>query len=320
MAEEIEAKIYEALGLSRDLVKEIEHDESRRWPPAVGAGQAGQRRRRPPRSGAWRSHDARADRRAAAARARARPTRYLNRRERTVSEVRAPSRAQGRRAGTGRGGDRRRWSSRATSTTRASRGCSSHDKRELEQWGSERIRRGLLAAGIDRELVERALARERATRGDERDRARARAGAAAPPLPDAAARTGASASARSGVLLRKGYESELALDALAAHAAASAPSRARAGAASWCAARLRRHPPGTTMEAANERPCGPQNTSKSSDIDTGSSVLTAICNGPRRSVQIGHQTASASRQPIGDLVAWLASVRASRTGRSVAPT
>mgnify|MGYP001793377926 CR=1 FL=1 len=31
------------------------------------------------------------------------------------------------------------------------------DKRELEQWGSERIRRGLLARGVDREMAERAL-------------------------------------------------------------------------------------------------------------------------------------------------------------------
>ena len=33
-----------------------------------------------------------------------------------------------------------------------------HDKRELEGWGSERIRRGLAERGIDRDLVESALA------------------------------------------------------------------------------------------------------------------------------------------------------------------
>src|SRR5436305_13511758 len=32
-----------------------------------------------------------------------------------------------------------------------------HDKRDLEQWGSERIRRTLLERGIDRELVEATL-------------------------------------------------------------------------------------------------------------------------------------------------------------------
>jgi regulatory protein len=86
------------------------------------------------------------------------------------------------------------------------------DKRELEHWGSERVERGLLARGIDRELVrdvitqssgenelERALSLLRrrfpAAPRDRRDRDRAL-----------------------GVLLRKGYDSELALEAIAAHA------------------------------------------------------------------------------------------------------
>ncbi|MGI8506429.1 MAG: regulatory protein RecX [Solirubrobacteraceae bacterium] len=49
-----------------------------------------------------------------------------------------------------------------------------HDKRELEGWGSERIRRGLATKGIDRELVEAALTRhevERAPGETELDRA-----------------------------------------------------------------------------------------------------------------------------------------------------
>ena len=37
MASEIEDKVYEALGISRDLVKEIEHDEA----PLAGAGRRG---------------------------------------------------------------------------------------------------------------------------------------------------------------------------------------------------------------------------------------------------------------------------------------
>ncbi len=86
------------------------------------------------------------------------------------------------------------------------------DKRELEGWGAERIRRGLIGRGIAREIAEAALAgadadseldravallhrRCRTPPGDRRERERAL-----------------------GMLLRKGYESELALDALAAFA------------------------------------------------------------------------------------------------------
>jgi regulatory protein len=108
------------------------------------------------------------------------------------------------------------------------------DKRELEQWGSERIRRGLLARGIDRELAEIALAggcaepalgpagvdaglttsRDQAPEATELDRALAllRRRYPAPPA-DRRERERAL-----GMLLRKGYESELALDALRAYA------------------------------------------------------------------------------------------------------
>jgi regulatory protein len=99
------------------------------------------------------------------------------------------------------------------------------DKRELEQWGSERIRRGLLARGIDRHQAGAALdadARVRAGEGDgawgeaeetELDRALAVLRRRFPTPPsDRRDRERAL-----GVLLRKGYESELALDALAAH-------------------------------------------------------------------------------------------------------
>ncbi|MBV9606754.1 MAG: regulatory protein RecX [Solirubrobacterales bacterium] len=85
------------------------------------------------------------------------------------------------------------------------------DKRELEQWGSDRIRQALRARGVPSDLVVNALDElpgeselERATAvlrrrfpspvGDRRERERAL-----------------------GVLLRKGYGSELALDAIAAH-------------------------------------------------------------------------------------------------------
>jgi regulatory protein len=148
---------------------------------------------------------------------------YLNCRERTVSEVRAQL-------------ERKGVSSElidAALLTFAEQGFLDDerfaqlfvsDKRELEQWGSERIRRGLLARGVDRELAERAL-----TPGAPGDGAGA--GAEEPteleralellrrrfPTPPRERRERDRAL---GMLLRKGYESELALDALSAYARA----------------------------------------------------------------------------------------------------
>jgi regulatory protein len=85
------------------------------------------------------------------------------------------------------------------------------DKRELEQWGSERIRRTLLERGIDRDLVEATLSQ--APPEDELDRARALLCRRFPaPLVDRRDRDRAL-----GVLLRKGFDSDLALEALAGH-------------------------------------------------------------------------------------------------------
>jgi regulatory protein len=128
------------------------------------------------------------------------------------------------------------------------------DKRRLEQWGSERIRRGLVARGIDRDLADTALAegvagtdgagtdRDGTDRdgmdGDGADRGGAGGRASAgrseeepeteldralavlrrrfpDPPQDRRERNRAL-----GLLLRKGYESELALSALSAHARA----------------------------------------------------------------------------------------------------
>jgi regulatory protein len=94
------------------------------------------------------------------------------------------------------------------------------DKRELERWGAERIRRGLSARGIDRELAERALAD-----GPDDDLDSPRAGgelARALELlrrrfPDPP-RERRDRERALGMLLRKGYEHELAIDALNAHA------------------------------------------------------------------------------------------------------
>jgi regulatory protein len=101
------------------------------------------------------------------------------------------------------------------------------DKRELEGWGSERIRRTLRARGVEREEIEAAL----------------KTGSARPGSEDAEGRCGDSGEAEDGeveravallrrrfpippdggrereralgVLLRKGYDSEVALEALA---------------------------------------------------------------------------------------------------------
>jgi regulatory protein len=94
------------------------------------------------------------------------------------------------------------------------------DKRTLEQWGSERIRRGLHTRGIDPPLIEAALAEAADPAAadeapeSELDRALALLRRRFPDPPhDRRDRNRAL-----GMLLRKGYESELALDALAAHA------------------------------------------------------------------------------------------------------
>jgi regulatory protein len=137
--------------------------------------------------------------------------RYLNQRERTVAEVRA------RLERDAIPHDDVEW---AIETLREQRVLDDErfvqlfveDKRELEQWGSDRIERGLLARGVKRELVHEALVSGASQ--TELDRAlellRRRF-----PSPPADRRERERAL---GVLLRKGYDSELALDALVAYA------------------------------------------------------------------------------------------------------
>ena len=87
------------------------------------------------------------------------------------------------------------------------------DKRALEQWGSDRIRRSLTERGIDRELIEAALAAADPD-GDELGRALALLRQRFPDPPaDRRERDRAL-----GVMVRKGFDSELALDALTAYA------------------------------------------------------------------------------------------------------
>ena len=90
------------------------------------------------------------------------------------------------------------------------------DKRALEQWGIERIRRGLLARGVERALIDDVLTAAASTaEGDtELDRAVGLLQQRIPWPPQ-----GRRERERAlGLLLRKGYAPELALDALRAYA------------------------------------------------------------------------------------------------------
>jgi regulatory protein len=87
------------------------------------------------------------------------------------------------------------------------------DRRSLDGWGSRRIEQALLARGVDRELVAAAVRR---APGDELEaalavlRRRMPGGAADPRERDRAL----------GLLLRRGYDYELACDAVRGHARA----------------------------------------------------------------------------------------------------
>ena len=86
------------------------------------------------------------------------------------------------------------------------------DKRSLDGWGRERVERGLLARGVDRECARRAL--EGVGHGDELDAALALLMRRYPaPLEDPR-----EARKAFGVLVRKGYDGEVAGDAVRAHA------------------------------------------------------------------------------------------------------
>jgi regulatory protein len=86
------------------------------------------------------------------------------------------------------------------------------DKRTLERWGNDRITRTLIQRGIDRALIAEALADD-ATH-DELDSALQLLRERFPNPP----RDRRERDRAIGVMLRKGYDSELAVDALAAYA------------------------------------------------------------------------------------------------------
>lgn len=91
------------------------------------------------------------------------------------------------------------------------------DKRELDQWGADRIRQVLHARGVDPDVVEAALVEHEREHeedsGGEIDRALAVLRRRFPsPASDRRERERAL-----GVLLRKGYDSDVALEAIASH-------------------------------------------------------------------------------------------------------
>jgi regulatory protein len=136
--------------------------------------------------------------------------RYLNRRDRTEAEVRRHLGGKGLQADAAECSIEALREQGYLDDARFAR-LLVHDKRELEHWGTERITSTLLARGVDRELIDAAL--EEQTPAGELDRALSllRRRFPSPPC-DRRERDRAL-----GVLLRKGYDSELAVEALAAH-------------------------------------------------------------------------------------------------------
>ncbi|HEY3774477.1 MAG TPA: regulatory protein RecX [Solirubrobacteraceae bacterium] len=144
---------------------------------------------------------------------------HVNRRERTTTEVRAHLARKGVSEATAESVVEELVDQRLVDDSRFAEMFVA-DKRTLEQWGSERIRRGLAERGVDRDLAEQALgAGEDCGAGDpetELDRAVELLRRRFPDPP----RERRDRDRALSMLLRKGYESELAVDALAAHARA----------------------------------------------------------------------------------------------------
>ena len=145
---------------------------------------------------------------------------YINRRERTVAEVRSQLERKGVSETDADAAVETLIEQHLLDDERFAQ-LFVADKRELERWGAERIHRGLTARGIDRALAERALAAAPDTvdadgRSGELARAVELLGRRFPDPP----RERRDRDRALGMLLRKGYEHELAIDALNAHAGA----------------------------------------------------------------------------------------------------
>lgn len=140
--------------------------------------------------------------------------RYIARRERTVSEVRAHLLACEIDEGVAAALVEELVEQGYLDDARFAR-LFAEDKRTLEQWGCERIRRALMIRGVDRDLADAALVS--GAEGEELselDRALQVLRQRFPSAP----RGRRERERALGVLLRRGYEPELAIDALRAHA------------------------------------------------------------------------------------------------------
>jgi regulatory protein len=144
--------------------------------------------------------------------------RYLNRRERTFREVRDRLELNGIEPAVVEEAIGVLADEGALDDARFAR-LFVQDKRELEQWGAERIRRGLLARGVDRDLVAEALADARGAIDEEPSETELdRALSLLRRRFSAVPRDRRERDRALGVLIRKGYAPELALDALTAYA------------------------------------------------------------------------------------------------------
>ena len=140
---------------------------------------------------------------------------YLNRRERTVSETRARLERAGFDAGAVDAAIAELLDLGYLDDGRYAR-VFAQDKRTLESWGSERIGRELAGRGVERELIEAALAQAGGDGpSDEHERAvellRSRFGGGPADLRDR--------DRALGVLIRMGYDGGTAYDAVRAWAA-----------------------------------------------------------------------------------------------------
>ena len=145
---------------------------------------------------------------------------FINRRERTVAEVRSQLERKGVSETDAEAAVQTLIEQHLLDDERFAQLFVS-DKRELERWGAERIRRGLSARGVDRAIAEQTLAATHDAadaadddgRGGELARALELLRRRFPDPPQERR----DRNRALGMLLRKGYEQELAIDALNAH-------------------------------------------------------------------------------------------------------
>lgn len=142
--------------------------------------------------------------------------RYLDKRERTLAEVARHLRREGFSEATIAQALAALAAAGAVDDTRFAR-LFAEDKRQLERWGSERIRRALVERGVDPETVVSALAVDGevtpASAESETERALSLLHRRFPAPP----RDRRDRERALGVLVRKGYALEVALEALSAY-------------------------------------------------------------------------------------------------------